>query len=198
MKKYTLKPEYSAYTVGQYIDYSNNTGSLLNQVMAITSMPKDEALKCTPAQMNQIVSYFEGVMKSKEANFKYFWECNGVKYGFVPNIESVTFGEWLDLNSCLSTYPTSMDKMLSILYRPVTAEFMGKYKIEDYSSDIHLSNRRLMRSMPLDIANGCMLFFSTIKNELWTSFQEYLDKEMNQNLQTAITTMKETIQERMS
>lgn len=195
MKKYTLKPDYSEYTVGQYIDYTNNTGNILNQVIAITGMERDEAVKLTPAQMNQIVAYFEDVLNTKQTNFKYFWNCAGVKYGFIPNIESVTFAEWLDLNSCLSTYPATMDKMLSILYRPVTAEFMEKYKIEEYSSDIHISNKRKMRSMPLDVANGCMLFFSTIKNELWINFQEYLDKQMNRNIQTAITTMKEVIQQ---
>lgn len=195
MKKYTLNPEYSAYTVGQYIDYCKNSGSMLNQVCAITGMPKDEAIKLTPAQLKQVVTFFESVMESKESEFKCFWEHNGIKYGFIPNIESVTFGEWLDLNSAIQTHPTTMDKMLAILYRPVTMEFMGKYKIEDYSSDNHLSNRDIMRSMPLHIANGCMLFFSTIRSELWTTFQEYLEKQTNQNLEKAIKTTQQAIRE---
>jgi hypothetical protein len=47
--------------------------------------------------------------------------------------------------------------------------------------------------MPLSIANGALVFFSSIENELLNRSLEYLDTTMMQEMEKAIQMMKEAV-----
>ena len=53
----------------------------------------------------------------------------GVDCGFIPNLDDMTFGEYVDLDTYLSDWAT-MDKAMAVLYRPCTYKDKRTYKIE--------------------------------------------------------------------
>jgi hypothetical protein len=124
------------------------------------------------------------------ANHQHKW--NG--YGFIPDINKISFGEWLDLDTNCKDFPKNLPKLLSILYRPILSEIGTKYKIEQYTAD-HLSNAKDFESMPLSIANGALLFFSTIESELVTTSLSFLEQQIQANLTTAMKIMEEELQQ---
>ena len=72
------------------------------------------------------------------------FKMDGVEYGFIPSMEEMTFGEYIDVD----TYLPQDDQMhlaMNVLYRPITSKKAGKYSIEDY--DINTKER--MKQMPL-------------------------------------------------
>lgn len=108
---------------------------------------------------------------------------NGVGYGFIPDLDKITLGEYIDLDNTLSDW-NNMHKAMAVLYRPIKDTLKEKYIIEDYKGS---EGAEKYKEMPLDIVMGSILFFYNLKNELLKTTLRYLNKE---------ALMKLTIQQR--
>ena len=100
------------------------------------------------------------------------FKLGGVEYGFIPVLDEMTLGEYVDLDENLGDW-SNMQKAMSVLYRPITFKKGHKYNIESYKG----MNDKL-RYMPLDVVFGAMVFFWNLNNELITTILNYLPKEM--------------------
>lgn len=63
--------------------------------------------------------------------FEAIIEHNGVKYGFIPNFDRMTYGENEDLITTLNDHKM-FHKAMEVLYRPITKQFRDLYDIESY------------------------------------------------------------------
>ena len=98
---------------------------------------------------------------------------NGVEYGFIPALDDMTLGEYIDLDENFSSWET-MHKAMAVLYRPITLKSRDKYHIEDYKG-LELSVE--MKRMPLDVVMSAMVFFYRLNNELLQTTLNYLNQE---------------------
>ena len=99
----------------------------------------------------------------------------GKEYGFIPNLEEMSFGEYIDLDSYLSDMQ-SLHKTIGVLYRPITIEKGDLYEIEPYNGTDGYSD------FPLDVALGATLFFYRLSNRLLKDSQTSLEEETTNNL----------------
>ena len=83
----------------------------------------------------------------------------GQEYGFVPNLEDMSFGEYIDLDTYLSDMEM-LHKTVGVLYRPITNAKGEYYEIEEYKGTDGYSD------FPLDVALGATLFFYRLSNRL--------------------------------
>lgn len=97
----------------------------------------------------------------------------GQEYGFVPNLEEMSFGEYIDLDTYLSDMQM-LHKTVGVLYRPIVKEKGDYYEVEPYNGTDGYSD------FPLDVALGATLFFYRLSNKLLKSTQtsSELPKEM--------------------
>jgi hypothetical protein len=195
MQKINLDLSPEKITVGQYVGFAINEGDLVNQVQSITKLPRSKVLLLTPSQMNDIKNSFDEALLAIPSKHVPKFMTKFTKYRFVPDINSMTFGEWLDLDANCNEFPKHLNKLLAILFRPCKNEFINRYEVEDYDSTIHLKNAEDFNEMPLMIANGAMVFFSNIEKELLIRFQEFSDNQMMTELKKAIAMMQEALQQ---
>jgi len=104
----------------------------------------------------------------------------GVDYGFVPVLDDMTLGEYIDLDENFTDWDM-MHKAMAVLYRPITLQKGDRYQIEEYDG---LEKSELMKGMPLDIVMGCMFFFYNLNNELLKTTLNYLSQEVPKELTT--------------
>lgn len=97
-----------------------------------------------------------------------------VKLGFIPNLDKITQGEYVDLDTYITDWD-SMHKAMAVLFRPVTSEKGDKYTIQEYQGTDEYSD--LMKFMPLDVALGAYVFFYRLGNELLKSTLKFLEVE---------------------
>lgn len=83
----------------------------------------------------------------------------GKEYGFVPNLEEMSFGEYIDLDAYLADMDM-LHKTVGVLYRPIVKEKGDLYEIEEYTGTDGYSD------FPLDVALGATLFFYRLSNRL--------------------------------
>jgi hypothetical protein len=92
-----------------------------------------------------------------------FFELKGTKYGFIPALNDISLGEFVDLDNYMKDWAT-MHRAMAVLYRPVTKEKGERYDIEDYTPDE--DREELFKQMPVSVALGAMVFFYRLGNVL--------------------------------
>jgi hypothetical protein len=114
---------------------------------------------------------------TQKPNFIQRFELDGVKYGFIPNLDTITAGEWIDIENYQSSAEFA-DRLVSILYRPIkrSLKFWKKdyYSIEEYKG----TNDKL-RKAPLEVYLGAMVFFY------------HLGKTLLEHIDTSIKTLSQ-------
>lgn len=192
MSEKIISTKYSDQTLGTYIDFVSAGTDSISQIAAITGLKRDDIRKIDMPTIDKIVSAYAQGLNKDEKIFKQFIEIDGVKFGFHPNLKSMTFGEWLDLSEFSKNFPKQLPELMCILYRPVTAEINLQYKIEPYDSDVHLKYVPQMRKLNLANVNAALLFFSTLRNDLVSNTPEFLEKEL-ERIQREITQLADEV-----
>ena len=105
---------------------------------------------------------------------------NGVKYGFIPNLEKITTGEYIDLQNYLAK-PEDLHKAAAVMFRPITKEYGKYYDIAPYNG----SGADEMKDAPLGVINGALVFFYDLVNELLKHIPTSFQKEILETLKTS-------------
>jgi hypothetical protein len=192
MSEKIISTKYSDQTLGTYVDFIAAGTDSVSQISAITGLKRDDIRKIDMPTIDKIVNAYAEGLRNDEKIFAKFIEIDGVKFGFHPDLKSMTFGEWLDLSEFSKNFPHQMPELMCILYRPVTAEINLQYKIEEYDSTIHMKYVPQMRKMNLANVNAALLFFSTLRNDLVNSTPEYLEAEL-EKLKNQISQLAEEV-----
>jgi len=100
-------------------------------------------------------------------------DINGTRFGFIPNLENMSYGEFIDLDEYLKDVST-WHNALAVLYRPITNRIKQLYSIEKYETSEKYSEQ--MKQLPFSIAYGAVLFFYDLRNELLNVSMDYLEK----------------------
>ena len=129
------------------------------------------------ADVSEILVHLDNVLKSQTKHILKF-KLNGKEFGFIPKIEDITSGEYIDLENYLSDMQT-MHKAMAILYRPIIAQTNGLYVIEEYTGADEYSD--VMKQMPLDVALGSMVFFYTLLNDCVNGLMDFIHSEVEQS-----------------
>lgn len=103
-------------------------------------------------------------------------EIDGEVFGFHPNIDSMSFGEYVDIEEFTKEQIDGFHKVLSILYRPITEEKNGKYNIEPYEVK-HLENADKFKRVNMDVVNGVTVFFYSLGSKCLLTFQASITAE---------------------
>jgi len=94
---------------------------------------------------------------------------NDKEFGFVPKLDDMSFGEYIDLDTYMADWQ-NMHKAMSVLFRPIKYKKKEQYLIEDYES----ANKYDLQNMSLDIVFGALVFFCNLRTELQKHILSYL------------------------
>lgn len=164
-------------TVEQYqryvsIEEGETNFKTLKAAEIFLGLPIRESLKMQSLDFYAVTNeLFE--MLAEEHKLQPIVKYRGKDYGFIPNLEELTFGEYIDLDSFL-TDVKDIHKALGVLYRPITERVGSKYDIEEYEPN------EGYKDFPLGAGLGATLFFWTLRKELLRDTPNSLEKkEMN-------------------
>ena len=97
-----------------------------------------------------------GALFTDSYKLKQTFKFKGLKFGFIPNLDDMTNGEYVDLDTYITDWQ-EMHKACAVLFRPIIQELKDKYIIEEYKGSNKYSDE--MKDLPLDIAFGAVVFF---------------------------------------
>jgi len=89
------------------------------------------------------------------------FKINKKEYGFIPNLDDMTLGEYIDLDTYSGNYD-NIEVAMNVLYRPITNKLGGKYDIAKYNPE----TKDNMLKMPMDAVISSLFFFLNLGLEL--------------------------------
>jgi hypothetical protein len=103
------------------------------------------------------------------------FEVENTKYGFIPNLDDMAYGEYLDLISYTSNKDmwTFMPIIMSILYRPVVNNVGKLYTIEPYNGTKDDRIEMFKHILTMDVVFGATSFFLDLQKDLLTGILTY-------------------------
>ncbi len=178
--KISIPTELSEIKLSQYQKFlkvakDNQEAEFINQKMvqifcgielkAVSEIRYKEVVEIT----NSLGKIFDVASHKFVQRFK----MGGVEFGFIPNLEDISFGEYTDLDTYITDWD-QMHKAMAVLYRPIKKEGLnGTYEIEKYKGSITYSD--VMLHAPLNVVLGANVFFYNLGNELLSSTMTYLE-----------------------
>lgn len=123
--------------------------------------------------LNELIDHFSKIF-SEKPKLKTKFKIKNIEFGFIPKLDDITLGEYVDLENHLKSWET-YHKAMAVMYRPITNAIGQKYLIEDYEPNEEMQN--LMRNAPLDVAISASVFFWSLAKELYSSLVNYLERE---------------------
>tara|TARA_B100000768_G_C11096953_1_gene297413 strand:- start:22 stop:675 length:654 start_codon:yes stop_codon:yes gene_type:complete len=180
-------------TLGQYQRYlkiaeSNPEGTFLDAKMVeiFCGIPLSDSYKLKMASVAAITDIINSLLEATPKHIQRF-TINEVEYGFIPDLDDMSLGEYIDLDNNASKWD-QMHVAMNVLYRPIKTSKLGKYNIEQYN----VNNPEAMKEMPLGAAIGSLFFFYNLGIELsnhtilyssnqveMQNIQEQLNSEVN-------------------
>lgn len=97
-----------------------------------------------------------------------------LNFGWLPKLDDMNYGEFLDLNSNITEWETMVVAM-GVLYRPIIKDYRGKYLIEKYKGDTY---HEALKEMPMDAVVGALVFFWNLGLDCTTYIMKHLETEM--------------------
>jgi hypothetical protein len=150
-----------------------------------------DVVKMKLTSLNELIAHFTKLFSEKpkfQKTFKISAEEGQIEFGFIPELEEISFGEYVDLESHLSSWET-YHKAMAVMYRPIVKTRKDKYDITPYVPNKDF--QELMRFAPLDVVIASSLFFWTLGNELVQATLNYLEKEMTKDKNLSMTFQKQ-------
>lgn len=146
----------------------------VKMVSIFCGIKEDLVMKMKASSIRDITSVLAEMFNEKPPLVREF-TMNGVEYGFIPLLEDISFGEYVDLDTNISDI-TNIHRAMAVLYRPIIQRYSGKYLIQEYKGE----DSEKMKDMPMDAVLGSMLFFYHLGMDLSRVTLNYLEREENQ------------------
>ena len=131
------------------------------------------------ADIDDLLLHLDNLLQQKPKLTKTF-KLGVYEFGFIPKLEDMTSGEFIDLENYLGSTET-LHQAMAVLFRPIKSKIKDLYTIEEYESSYKYAE--VLKYMPLDIALGSMLFFWTLQNDCVNALTDYIQNEVEQSEQ---------------
>lgn len=176
-----LPHKWSDLTLGelQVLMTSENT---LERISICTNKSVEQ-LRTMPQKLIEAAqAHIDGLLTQETARFEKVVQIDGKRYGFIPDWDAFTAGEWIDMETYLSDFWKNAHKIVSVLYREVTYELGDRYEIRKYTAKEDAS---IFEEMSAELVSGMLLFFWTTRNELLHSMKSSLLEVAARAIQSA-------------
>lgn len=148
-----------------------------------TKLPFKKIDYIKAADYDTIISQINSAL-NQDVQFEPRFTMHDITFGFIPNLDKITMGEYADLSK-YGTDKDTLHNLMAILFRPIINEKKDCYDIMPYIGTAEYAE--MMKGMPLNIVNGALVFFCNLQNELQTATQRYLSEELRKDMRPKTT-----------
>lgn len=175
-------------TLGQYQEYAkleglSETDLQLKTIEIFCNVPPIVVRNMKATDIVEICSIISGMFDTKHQLISMF-KLNGVEYGFIPSLEDMSFGEYVDLDTFIGDND-NLHRAVNVLYRPIEHRQGNRYTIKEYDPN----NSEIAKDMPLDAVLGAVVFFYNLGKDLSLVMLNSLDKKNEQTLAEYLTSL---------
>lgn len=168
-------------TLGQYQRYvdlgeMNDVQAQSKMVEIFCDVPPIVVRNMKATDISDICNIISSMFDTQHQLISRF-ELNGTQYGFIPELEDMSFGEYVDLDTFIGDNK-NLHRAVNVLYRPIENRSGKRYNIKKYDPN----TSETAKDFPLDAVMGAVVFFYNLGRELSTVILTSLDKKNQETL----------------
>lgn len=194
MKEFDLNIPFSldGITLGQYQDYlkvldkwdkEDDTYLQIKILQIFCGLSPEFATSIPLHAFESTIKHVTGLFESETPLKRKFkltgldsqGESNTVEFGFIPKLDDISFGEYIDLEGYLGDWQ-NMHKAMAVLFRPIYHSKREYYLIDKYEGTDKFA--QVMKDMPLSVALGATVFFYRLGIKLQKYTLACLEKDI--------------------
>jgi len=155
-------------------------------IAAMSDIPKQLINQLSLRDVAVIMGKIAELQAEQDSSLKRIIEIDGIEYGFHPNLDDITLGEYADIETFIKNgIEENLPEVMAILYRPITEKKNDIYSIAAYDGDIRMRTEE-MKKMSAEQVQSALRFFFVLGKKLSEILPLYL-MEMLKEMKTQLS-----------
>jgi len=166
--------QYQRYTELMNRDDLKEHDRNVRKIQIFTGLKPEQVKQISSNDYAEIISMIDLALE-KDHPFTPTFFIQDVEFGFVPNLDKITAGEYIDISKYENDVQT-FHNLMAVLFRPILKkDALDNYSIISYQGTEQYAE--VMKLIPLSAVTGALVFFSSLSNELLNYTQRFLEEE---------------------
>ena len=166
----------------QLIDFE--TGSKTEEaeetIAALSNIPKQLVKELALSDVAVIMSRIAELQQKQDTKLKRIIEIDGIEYGFMPDLDSISLGQYADLETFIKNgIEKNLPEIMAVLYAPIKEKKNDIYIVDAYDGNIRLRTEE-MKKMSAQQVQSALVFFYTLGKELSEILPLYLMERLKE------------------
>ena len=164
------------------IDFEKGTKTeeATETIAALSNIPKQLIKELALSDVAEIMSRVGKLQEEQDTSLKRIITVNDVEYGFHPNLDDITLGEYADIETFIKGgVEKNLTSFMAILYRPVKEKKNDVYIIDAYDGDIRMRAEE-MKQMSAEQVQASLFFFYNLGKVLSEILPLYLMQRLKE------------------
>jgi hypothetical protein len=177
---YTMINSWNDVTLDKWVKliskkHNNKSEEAIHTINILSDIPKKLVEELGITDVANILQRIAKLQENTNSELNKIIKINDVEYGFHPNLEEITIGEYADIETYLKDgIESNLPKLMAVLYRPIIEKDGDSYSIEAYGkSDLRMRAEKFKKMKAKDV-NNALVFFWTLGKELSMILPQYL------------------------
>jgi len=173
-KTYNLIKSWEDVTLEKWVklitfEKLSSTQEAMEVLGVLTDMPKKLIRELALQDVANIMSKVTELQREDKVYLKKIIKLEGKQYGFHPNLEDLTLGEWADIETFMEQgLDNNMHNIMAILFRPILEIENDAFIIEAYDGNIAVRAEKF-KKMSAEQVKSALVFFWSFANVLSTT-----------------------------
>jgi hypothetical protein len=176
VKEFKLINKWEDVTIETYsklMTFTNGTKSseALATLTELSNIPKELLNQLELKHIVLMLEKLSHLQSQEDTTLKNIIEINGVEYGFMPDLDSISLGQYADIETFIKNgIDKNLPELMAVLYSPIKLKKNDIYIIEPYDGDIRLRAEE-MKQMSATQVHSALVFFYHFGSVLLTIMQ---------------------------
>ncbi len=185
VKKFKLITSWEEVTLEKWlklIDFETGTKTeeATETIAALSNIPKQLVKELALKDVAVLMSKIAELQQKQDTKLKRIIEIEGVEYGFHPDLDSISLGEYADIETFIKNgIEKHLAELMAVLYRPIKEKKNDIYIIDAYDGNIRLRTEE-MKKMSAEQVQAALFFFYNLGRELSQILPLYLMERLTE------------------
>ena len=185
VKEFKLINSWSDVTLETWlklIDFETGTKTenATETIAALSDIPRKLVKELSLSDVVAIMSKIGELQANRDTKLKRIITINEVEYGFMPDLDSISLGQYADIETFIKNgIDKNLPELMAVLYSPIKLKKNDIYIIEPYDGDIRLRAEE-MKQMSAEQVQSALVFFYTLGKVLSEILPLYLMERLKE------------------
>ena len=156
------------------------TENATQTIAELTDIPKTLIKELALSDVVGIMSKISQLQTDSDTKLKRIIEINEVEYGFHPDLDKISLGEYADVEQFIKNgIYTNLPEVMAVLYRPIKEKKNDIYIIDAYDGNITMRAEEMKKMSAVQVQASLFFFYNFVK-ELWKILQLFLIEQQKE------------------